>query len=88
MSYDDGSFTIDDVHVVSVFPGKIENIRNIDLISIFIWYTLWWDDINGIATRQYLYSGQVMRAIYDTTSKTYTCFESVSVAYPVEILYI
>ena len=84
MSYNDGSFGIDDLYVVSVFPGKVKDDDHIGNILIFIQYGYVYINTSKI----YLYSGLVMNAIYNSINKNYTSIESVKVAYPVEILYI
>lgn len=38
MSYDDGSFGFNNLHVVSVFPGKVEDDDHDGYILIFIQY--------------------------------------------------
>lgn len=89
MSYDDGSFNFDNLHVVSVFPGKIKDNPIIDLISIFIGYSYYViGGISGTITTNLYYYGKVVKSIYDDTSKTYTGFKPVTAAYPIEILYI
>ena len=90
MTDNTGYFILDDLHIVSIFPGKIKDGHIIDLISIFVGYSFYMisDNINGnTIINQYCY-GKVVKSIYDDTSKTYTGFESVTVAYPIEILYI
>ena len=88
MTDNTGYFRFDDLHIVSIFPGINIDDRIIDLISIFIGYSIYMIDIGDNAIiNQYCY-GKVVKSIYDDTSKTYTGFESVIVAYPVEILYI
>lgn len=84
MSYDDGSFGFDNLNVVSVFPGKVEDDDHDGCILIFIQY----GRIYVSLSKLYIYSGQVVKAIYNSNNKNYTSIESVKVAYPVEILYI
>ena len=84
MSYEDGSFGFDNLHVVSVFPGKVEDDYHDGYILIFIQY----GSIYIHFDKSYIYSGQVVKAIYNSNNKNYTSIESVKVAYPVEILYI
>ena len=85
MSYEDGSFGFDNLYVVSVFPGKVEDDYHDGYILIFIQYGRIYSSILG---KSYIYSGQVVKAIYNSNNKNYTSIESVKVAYPVEILYI
>lgn len=79
----------DDLHIVSIFLGKNKDIYITDLISIFVGYSTYMiGNTSGNAIiNQYCYC-KVVKSVYDDTSKTYTGFESVTVAYPVEILYI
>ena len=84
MSYSDGSFGFDNLNVVSVFPGKIEDDDHIGAILIFITYSRIISTLGSI----YTYSGHVMEAIYNNNSKNYTSIKSVNAAYPIEILYI
>lgn len=84
MSYEDGSFGFDNLYVVSVFPGKVEDDDHDGCILIFIEY----GRIYVSLSKLYIYSGQVVKAIYNSNNKNYTSIESVKVAYPVEILYI
>lgn len=84
MSYEDGSFGFDNLYVVSVFPGKVEDDDHDGYILIFIQY----GRIYVSLSKLYIYSGQVVKAIYDSNNKNYTSIKSVNVAYPVEILYI
>lgn len=84
MSYEDGSFGFDNLYVVSVFPGKVEDDDHDGCILIFIEYC----SIYVSLSKLYIYSGQVVKAIYNSNNKNYTSIESVKVAYPVEILYI
>lgn len=89
MSCDDGSFSFDNLYVVSVFLGKIKDTPIIDLISIFICYSYYViGGISGSTTINLYYYGKVVKSIYDDTSKIYTCFKPVTAAYPIEILYI
>lgn len=83
MSYEDGSFGFDNLYVVSVFPGKVEDDDHDGYILIFIQYGRIYS-----LSKLYIYSGQVVKAIYDSNNKNYTSIKSVNVAYPVEILYI
>lgn len=88
MTDNTGYFTFDDLHIVSIFPGRNIDDRIIDLISIFIGYSVYMiGSGDNIIINQYCY-GKVVKSIYDDTSKTYIGFESVTVAYPIEILYI
>lgn len=84
MSYNDGSFGFDNLYVVSVFPGKVEDDDHDGYILIFIQYGRIYIHFD----KSYIYSGQVVKAIYNSNNKNYTSIESVKVAYPVEILYI
>lgn len=84
MSYEDGSFGFDNLYVVSVFPGKVEDDDHDGCILIFIEYGRMYVNLSKL----YIYSGQVVKAIYNSNNKNYTSIESVKVAYPVEILYI
>ena len=68
MSYNDGSFGIDDLYVVSVFPGKVKDDDHIGNIFIFIQYGYAYINTRKI----YLYSGCVMNAIYNSINKNYT----------------
>lgn len=77
MSYDDGSFGFDNLNVVSVFPGKVNDNNHIGSILIFVNYSLVVSSITG--SKFY---------IYNSNNKNYTSIKSVNVAYPVEILYI
>ncbi len=88
MTSNDGYFIFDDLDIVSIFPGKIKDNYITDLISIFIGYSYYSiGSIDGITTTYYNY-GNVVKSIYDDTSKTYTGFKPVTTAYPIEILYI
>lgn len=84
MSYDDGSFGFNNLNVVSVFPGKVEDDNHIGSILIFIDYSCIYSSLGKI----YNYSGHIVKAIYDNNNKNYTSIKSVNAAYPVEILYI
>lgn len=84
MSYEDGSFGFRNLHVVSIFPGKVEDDDHDGYILIFIQY----GRIYSSFGKSYIYSGQVVKAIYNSNNKNYISIESVKVAYPVEILYI
>lgn len=86
MSYDDGSFGFNNLYVVSVFPGKVEDDDHDGYILIFINYS--WAASSIVGSKFYIYNGQVVEAIYNSNNKNYTSIKSVNVAYPVEILYI
>lgn len=89
-SYSDGSFGFKDLYVVSVFPGKIQNqdANHTGHIIIFVNY-YYIDSIIGTTNdRLFAYDGRVMNAIYNSSTKSYTSIKPVTVAYPVEILYI
>lgn len=88
MTDNTGYFRFDDLHIVSIFPGEIKDGPIIDLISIFVSYSFYAiGSSNNTIINQYYYC-KVVKPVYDNTSKTYTGFESVTVAYPIEILYI
>ena len=84
MSYEDGSFGFDNLHVVSVFPGKVEDDDHDGYILILIQYGCIYSGFGKL----YTYSGQVVNAIYNSNNKNYIGIELVKIAYPVEILYI
>lgn len=88
MTDNTGYFRFDDLHIVSIFPGEIKDGPIIDLISIFVGYSFYviGSSNNTIINKHYYC--KVVKPVYDDTSKTYTGFESVTVAYPIEILYI
>ena len=90
MTDNTGYFTFDDLHIVSIFPGEIKDGPIIDLISIFVGYSFYAigsSNSNNTIINQYYY-GKVVKPVYDDTSKIYTGFKPVTVAYPIEILYI
>lgn len=94
-SYSDGSFGFDDLNVVSLFPGKVQDDNHLGSIFIFANYSkivtaignLGGNNTNITSKIIYTYDGMVMQAVYNNSNKSYT-IKPVTIAYPIEILYI